>query len=182
MMILLHCLITSGVAALNNCPTAPIRSVIQRAAETTSDAVTQMQMIRRILEDIYGGTWGVLIIRNPTIVSKDVHWTFPDHSNSDGTPAFCLAVIKKWQYNVFKTGQVDSPQRMTIENMIQRFSSGTIPKFGKTSFKEKRRMMDIKAEKVPPRRYSVAELDRLLASAFSEKAHVRLNRSPRIVN
>lgn len=57
-------------SGLNNCPTIPIRSVIQRAAETTKDAVTQMQMIRRILEDIYGGTWGVLVIRDPALVSK----------------------------------------------------------------------------------------------------------------
>ncbi|CAO4379137.1 unnamed protein product [Caenorhabditis nigoni] len=120
-------------SGLNNCPTAPIRSVIQRAAETTKDAVTQMQMIRRILEDIYGGTWGVLVIRDPALVSKEVHWTFPDHNNSDGSPAFCLAVVNKWQYNVFKTGQDDSPHRVTIENIIQRFSSGTLPKMGKLS-------------------------------------------------
>ena len=27
-------------------------------------------MIRRILEDIYGGTWGVLIIKNPNLISQ----------------------------------------------------------------------------------------------------------------
>ena len=27
-------------------------------------------MIRGILEDIYGGTWGVLIIKNPNLISQ----------------------------------------------------------------------------------------------------------------
>ncbi|CAA99801.1 uncharacterized protein CELE_C54D10.9 [Caenorhabditis elegans] len=168
---------------LNNCPTIPIRSVIQRAAETTKDAVTQMQMIRRILEDIYGGTWGVLVIRDPALVSKDVHWTFPDHNNLDGSPAFCLTVVNEWQYNVFKTGQIDSPQRVTIDNMIQRFSSGTLPKIGKlVNGKSKAKFLDLNAMKQVPRRYSIAQLDRMLSNVLEEKQRIRHNRSPKLVN
>ncbi|ULT88722.1 hypothetical protein L3Y34_007726 [Caenorhabditis briggsae] len=158
-------------SGLNNCPIAPIRSVIQRAAETTKDAVTQMQMIRRILEDIYGGTWGVLVIRNPALVSKD------------GSPAFCLAVVNKWQYNVFKTGQDDSPHRVTIENIIQRFSSGTLPKMGKLSNgKNKGKFLDLDTVKQVPQRYSIAQLDRMLSNALDENHRVRHNRSPKLVN
>lgn len=46
-----------------------IRGIIVRATQQTMDPVTQMQMVRRVLEDIYGGTWGVLIVRNAGIVS-----------------------------------------------------------------------------------------------------------------
>ncbi|EFP05407.1 hypothetical protein CRE_27116 [Caenorhabditis remanei] len=170
-------------SGLNNCPTTPIRSVIQRAAETTKDAVTQMQMIRRILEDIYGGTWGVLVIRNPALVSKEVHWTFPDHNNSDGSPAFCLAVVNQWQYNVFKTGSNDSPQRVTIENIIQRFSSGTLPKMGKlVNGKNKEKFMDLNMMKPVPRRYSIAQLDQMLSNVLEENHRIRHNRSPKLVN
>ncbi|CAI2354871.1 unnamed protein product [Caenorhabditis sp. 36 PRJEB53466] len=140
------------------------------------------KMIRRILEDIYGGTWGVLVIRNPALVSKEVHWTFPDHNNSDGSPAFCLAVINQWQYNVFKTGHVDSPQRVTIDNIIQRFSSGTLPKTGKLgTSKNKETFLDMGTKPVP-RRYSIAQLDRMLADVLEDTRAVRHNRSPRLVN
>lgn len=26
---------------------------------------------------------------------SDVHWTFPDHNNLDGSPAFCLTVVNE---------------------------------------------------------------------------------------
>ncbi|VDO60094.1 unnamed protein product [Heligmosomoides polygyrus] len=106
---------------------APIRSIVQRATDATPDPATQMQMIRRIIEDIFGGSWGVLIIRNPALVSK-IHWTIPDHNNSDGSPAFCLAVRMyevnkfRWQYNVFKTGSKDQKDRVTVESIVNRFS------------------------------------------------------------
>ncbi|CAI5451178.1 unnamed protein product [Caenorhabditis angaria] len=181
LLLLIFC---SGGLGLNNCPTSPIRAVIQRAAETTEDAVTQMQMIRRILEDIYGGTWGVLVIRNPSLVSKEVHWTFPDHTNEDGSAAFCLAVVNKWQYNVFRTGQIDSPQRVTIESMIQKFTSGTLPKVGKLGSKStpgNGEMRDEIKRKQEPKRYSIGELDRMLIGVLDNPRKVRVNRSPKLI-
>jgi hypothetical protein len=72
-------------------PTA--RPIIQRAIEAAgTDAPLVMQLIRRILEDVYGGTWGVLIVKNTELVSTAVHWTIPDHKHDDGSPAFCLTV------------------------------------------------------------------------------------------
>ncbi|KAK6039660.1 hypothetical protein COOONC_22835 [Cooperia oncophora] len=102
---------------------APIHSIIERATNATPDPATQMQaiIIRRIVEDIFGGSWGVLIIRNPSLVSNDVHWTIPDHNNSDGSPAFCLVVVKGWQYNVFKTGNNDDQNRVTVESIVKRY-------------------------------------------------------------
>ena len=72
------------------------------------------------MEDIYGGTWGVVIIKDPSLISSSIHWTIPDHKHRDGTPAFCLHMEKGWQYNVFKTGNVDTENRMTVENVIKR--------------------------------------------------------------
>ncbi|CAJ0950068.1 unnamed protein product, partial [Mesorhabditis belari] len=99
---------------------ATVRAIIQRAATSTKDPATQMQMIRRVLEDIHGGSWGVLIIKNPNMVSQDVHWTIPDHTNEDGSPAFCLAVVNRWQYNIFKTGTVDRPDRVTVVDVVNK--------------------------------------------------------------
>ncbi|CAD6186960.1 unnamed protein product [Caenorhabditis auriculariae] len=167
MRLLVFCTFLQFSSALNNCPTSSIRAVIERAAETTVDPVIQIQMVRRILEDVYGGTWGVLVIRNPALVSKEVHWTFPDHSNEDGSPAFCLTVINGIQYNVFKTGAVDSTNRVTVEDLIQNV--------------HKARHSD---EKPLPRRFTVRELDRVLASAIQGDGVVfrsRVNRSPRLV-
>ncbi|CAJ0586270.1 unnamed protein product, partial [Mesorhabditis spiculigera] len=107
-----------------------IRAIIQRAAMSTKDPATQMQMIRRVLEDIHGGQWGVLIIRNPSMVSQvaDVHWTIPDHTNSDGSPAFCLAVVNRWQYNVFKTGYVDRADRVTVLDVVNKIRQQDVKK------------------------------------------------------
>ncbi|KAL6741634.1 hypothetical protein Aduo_014868 [Ancylostoma duodenale] len=138
--------IITAQAALQNCPMSPIRSIVHRATEATKDPATQMQMIRRIIEDIYGGTWGVLIIRNPALVSSEVHWTIPDHNNADGSPAFCLAVVKGWQYNIFKTGARDTRDRMTVEDIVKRI-----------------RQAD---EKPRPTRMSVKEFDRKLLQAI----------------
>ncbi|KAK6753462.1 hypothetical protein RB195_012821 [Necator americanus] len=134
--------VISAQAALQNCPMASIRSIVSRATEVTKDPATQMQMIRRIIEDIYGGSWGVLIIRNPTLVSSEVHWTIPDHNNADGTPGFCLTVVKGWQYNVFKTGAKDLRDRVTVEDIVKRI-----------------RQAD---EKPRPTRMSVKEFDKKL--------------------
>ncbi|KAH7715219.1 Protein C54D10.9, partial [Aphelenchoides avenae] len=110
---------------INNCPMEPIKPVIQRSVEAAGkDAALQMQIIRRIIEDVYGGTWGVLIIKNPDLVSTAVHWTIPDHKHRDGSPAFCLHVEKNWQYNVFKTGDVDTENRVTVEQMVEKLREG----------------------------------------------------------
>ncbi|PAV61208.1 hypothetical protein WR25_06842 [Diploscapter pachys] len=128
----------------------PVRAIIQRAANTTRDATTQMQMIRRILEDIYGGTWGVLIIKNPNLISQEVHWTIPDHVNTDGSPAFCLVVVNRWQFNVFKTGPQDRVDRVTVEDIVNKI-----------------RQSDEEV-KPRPRRYTVREFDRKLAWAIEQ--------------
>ncbi|KAE9412203.1 hypothetical protein Angca_001557 [Angiostrongylus cantonensis] len=78
-------------------------------------------MIRRIIEDVFGGSWGVLVIRDPELVSNQVHWTIPEHNNVDGSPGFCLSVIKGWQYNVFKTGSQDYEDRVTVKSLIERY-------------------------------------------------------------
>lgn len=130
---------------------APIRSIVQRATDATPDPATQMQMIRRIIEDIFGGSWGVLIIRNPALVSSEIHWTIPDHNNSDGSPAFCLAVVKGWQYNVFKTGSKDQKDRVTVESIVNRI-----------------RQAD---EKQRPSRMTVQQFDEMLARSIRLERH-----------
>lgn len=72
------------------------------------------------MEDIYGGTWGVLIVKDTELVSSSVHWTIPDHKHVDGSPAFCLHVEKNWQYNVFKTGNIDTQNRLTVDEVIKK--------------------------------------------------------------
>lgn len=107
-----------STSAITNCPMAPIRAIIERAREISGqDAALQMQIIRRILEDIYGGSWGVIIIKNAELVSSSVHWTIPDHKHRDGSPAFCLYVGGNWQYNVFKTGAIDSENRVAVDRL-----------------------------------------------------------------
>ncbi|KAK0414340.1 hypothetical protein QR680_007274 [Steinernema hermaphroditum] len=123
-------------AALNNCPMLPVKMIIQRAVDAVGrDASMQMQIIRRVMEDIYGGTWGVLIIKDPTLVSNDIHWTIPDHKHRDGSSAFCLFVANNWQYNVFKTGNVDTVNRFTVEEVVSRIRNKKITeKFTKELF------------------------------------------------
>ena len=76
-------------------------------------------MIRRIHEDLFGGSWGVLIVKDASLVSTSVHWTIPDHRLEDGSPAFCLHVNAGWQYNVFRTGSVDNANRVTVEQLVK---------------------------------------------------------------
>ena len=71
------------------------------------------------MEDIFGGAWGVLIIKQPELISTAVHWTFPDHRHKDGSPAFCLHMEASWQYNVFKTGDQDTEERMSVEQVLE---------------------------------------------------------------
>uniref|UniRef100_A0AC35TJL6 Dynein light chain n=1 Tax=Rhabditophanes sp. KR3021 TaxID=114890 RepID=A0AC35TJL6_9BILA len=97
-----------------------VKAIISRAEEVASgDPALQMQVIRKIMEDIYGGTWGVLVIKDPSFVSDQIHWTIPDFKHLDNSPAFCLHVHKSWQYNVFKTGNVDTDSRITVEQVIR---------------------------------------------------------------
>ncbi|TKR87895.1 hypothetical protein L596_012225 [Steinernema carpocapsae] len=111
-------------SALSNCPMVPVKSIIQKAVDAVGrDPSMQMQMIRRIMEDIYGGTWGVLIIRDPHLVSDEIHWTIPDHKHKDGSSAFCLHVAHNWQYNIFKTGNVDTLNRFTVEEVVSKIRS-----------------------------------------------------------
>lgn len=110
---------------IDNCPMRVVRQIIGKAAEMTvkaNDAPLQMQIVRRIMEDIYGGTWGVLIIKDPELISTAVHWTFPDHRHRDGSAAFCLHVENGWQYNVFKTGDHDTDDRLTVEQVLEQIS------------------------------------------------------------
>ncbi|VDO54914.1 unnamed protein product [Haemonchus placei] len=141
---------------------APIHSIIGRASNATNDPTTQMQIIRRIIEDIYGGSWGVLIIRSPDLVSDEVHWTIPDHTNADGSPAFCLAVVKGWQYNVFKTGSKDAPDRVTVEGIVKRWAFVLYT----CTLKEAPSTTKQSDEKQRPQRMSVQEFDRRLAAAL----------------
>uniref|UniRef100_A0A183C087 DUF2528 family protein n=1 Tax=Globodera pallida TaxID=36090 RepID=A0A183C087_GLOPA len=107
----------SAASGIANCPMNVIKHIIVRTTEFVSneDAPLQMQVIRRIMEDIYGGNWGVLIIKEPELISTVIHWTFPDHRHRDGSAAFCLHVERGWQYNVFKTGDIDTDDRLTVE-------------------------------------------------------------------
>lgn len=41
-------------------------------------------MIAKSVEDAYGGTWGVVIVQNPLLISKTVHWAIPDMKDSEG--------------------------------------------------------------------------------------------------
>ncbi|KAI6199872.1 Transient-receptor-potential-like protein [Aphelenchoides besseyi] len=125
-----------------------------RAIEAAgSDAALQMQLIRRIHEDLFGGTFGVLIIKNAELVSSAVHWTIPDHRHDDGTPAFCLTIENGWQYNIFKTGNADSTSRMTVHEVINR----------------------IQQEKQKPERLSVNEFDKKIAAALVKRRQAKLS-------
>lgn len=40
--------------------------------------------------------------------------------NTDGSPAFCLVVVNRWQFNVFKTGPQDRVDRVTVEDVVNK--------------------------------------------------------------
>ncbi|KAI6213633.1 Transient-receptor-potential-like protein [Aphelenchoides besseyi] len=142
------------ITAINNCPMVTSKPIIQRAIEAAgSDAALQMQLIRRIHEDLFGGTFGVLIIKNAELVSNAVHWTIPDHRHDDGTPAFCLTIENGWQYNIFKTGNADSTSRMTVHEVVNR----------------------IQQEKQKPERLSVNEFDKKIAAALVKRRQAKLS-------
>lgn len=75
-----------------------------------------------------------------------MHWTIPDHSNPDGSPAFCLTVVNRYQYNVFKTGTKDSVDRVSVADIVSRI-----------------RQSD---EKRPAQRMTLLEFDQRLAAAL----------------
>jgi len=118
--------LNSGIcsaAVIENCPLDSVKAIIERAAIIShSDAVTQMQMVRRVMEDIFGGNWGVLIIKDFELIASSVHWTIPDQKHMNGSAAFCLHAEGNWQYNVFKTGDADTPGRMTVEEAIKKMN------------------------------------------------------------
>uniref|UniRef100_A0AC34FDG1 Uncharacterized protein n=1 Tax=Panagrolaimus sp. ES5 TaxID=591445 RepID=A0AC34FDG1_9BILA len=129
-----------------------VKPIIERAIESAGlEAPLQMQIIRRIMEDLYGGSWGVLIIKNPQLVSTSVHWTIPDHKHEDGSTAFCLYVKNGWQYNVFKTGNVDTENRLTVEDVVQKLREG------------KQRLAKL----------TVTEFDQRVAQAFRRRRRLR---------
>ncbi|CAD5231803.1 unnamed protein product [Bursaphelenchus xylophilus] len=149
---LLFLLNVAAIHAISNCPMTTVKPIIQRAIEASgSDAALQMQLIRRIMEDIYGGTWGVLIVKGADLVSTMVHWTIPDHKHEDGSAAFCLHVEKEWQYNVFKTGNHDTDNRLTVEQVVHRLR-----------------------DKQRPERMTVSEFDRRVANALLKRRQSRL--------
>uniref|UniRef100_A0A7E4VZ65 Uncharacterized protein n=1 Tax=Panagrellus redivivus TaxID=6233 RepID=A0A7E4VZ65_PANRE len=140
--------------SLKNCPMPTVRPIIDRAHATAGiDAPLQMQVIRRIMEDIYGGSWGVIIIKDPALVSSSVHWTIPDHKHKDGSSAFCLYVKNSWQYNVFKTGDADTENRLSIEEVVDRLRNG----------------------KARPERLSVTEFDRRITEAIRKRRRLKSN-------
>uniref|UniRef100_A0A1I8BBK5 EF-hand domain-containing protein n=1 Tax=Meloidogyne hapla TaxID=6305 RepID=A0A1I8BBK5_MELHA len=102
-----------------------VKHIIIRTIEITNygDTSSQMQLIRRIMEDIYGGSWGVLIIEGTNLVAKSVHWTIPDPKHKDGSSAFCLYSENEIQFNVFKTGDKDTDDRVTLEQVMARISN-----------------------------------------------------------
>uniref|UniRef100_A0A0N5BCC6 Dynein light chain n=1 Tax=Strongyloides papillosus TaxID=174720 RepID=A0A0N5BCC6_STREA len=134
--------------AIQNCPMTPIKDVITRASEVAqNDAALQMQIIRKIMEDMYGGNWGVIVIKDIPLISDVIHWTIPDSKNEDGSPAFCLQVHKSWQYNVFRTGEVDNEDRVQIEDIIR----------------------DMKEHKVVPKKILASEFDKKLTTELGKK-------------
>ncbi len=97
-----------------------IKEIIHRSSrEAPKDAPVQMQVVRKIMEDIFGGTWGVIVIEKPSLVSDQVHWTIPD-TRHEGQRAFCLHVHDGWQYNIFKVGNEDTNSRVTIEQILSK--------------------------------------------------------------
>lgn len=44
------------------------------------------------------------------------------------------------------------------------------------------KFLDLNAMKQVPRRYSIAQLDRMLSNVLEEKQRIRHNRSPKLVN
>ncbi|CEF62894.1 Hypothetical protein SRAE_1000116100 [Strongyloides ratti] len=133
---------------------SPIKDVIIRASEVAQDdAALQMQIIRKIMEDMYGGNWGVVIIKDTSLISDIIHWTIPDLKNEDSSPSFCLQVHKLWQYNVFRTGDIDTEDRVQIEDVIK----------------------DIKEHKIVPKKIMSSDFDKKLTTELGKKWLLRLS-------
>uniref|UniRef100_A0A0N4ZRK4 Dynein light chain n=1 Tax=Parastrongyloides trichosuri TaxID=131310 RepID=A0A0N4ZRK4_PARTI len=153
-LLILIFIIVKKTSTIQNCPMTPIKDVILRASEVaTDDAPLQMQIIRKIMEDMYGGSWGVIIISDISLISDTIHWTIPDSKNEDDSPAFCLQVQKKWQYNVFRTGEKDNDDRMKIEDVIR----------------------EIKEQKIVPKKITSSEFDKKLTNDLGKKWFLRLS-------
>ncbi|VDK19726.1 unnamed protein product [Anisakis simplex] len=106
-------------AALQACPMTEVKSIIEKSdAIASNDPVSRMQILRRIMEDMFGGKWGVLIITDTSLVSTQIHWTIPHLVTPSGVRAYCHHVYKDVQYNVFKTSNIDSADRATVESVL----------------------------------------------------------------
>lgn len=92
-----------------------------------------------------------MIVKNIELVSTSIHWTIPDHKHEDGSPAFCLTTEGQWQYNVFKTGNVDTNNRLTVEQVVNQIQ-----------------------QKQKPERLSVNEFDRRIATALLKRRQAKL--------
>lgn len=41
-------------------------------------------MISKVTKDTFDGTWGVVIVQDPLLISNTVHWIIPNVKNADG--------------------------------------------------------------------------------------------------
>lgn len=67
-----------------------------------ADSRTLVILLREIMEEKYGGKWGVVIVDNPDAVDSSFHWNIPT-TTFNGEPAFCVGTYQNRTYNVFKT-------------------------------------------------------------------------------
>ncbi|CAJ0590477.1 unnamed protein product [Cylicocyclus nassatus] len=107
-------------AALEDCPMQSIRSIIQEVYKASRDPVIQKRVIRRIAEEVHGGDWGVIIVRDPALAIRDVNWEFPYQNNADNSPAFCLTKINGWLYHVIKVRGYGQSDRVNIEGLVKK--------------------------------------------------------------
>lgn len=59
-----------------------------------------------MLEDVYGGSWAVVIIKGTDIVGTNVSWMVPTVKHTDDSVAYCNYQANGWEYLVFKTARV----------------------------------------------------------------------------
>uniref|UniRef100_A0A1I8A9A2 Transferred entry: 7.1.1.8 n=2 Tax=Steinernema glaseri TaxID=37863 RepID=A0A1I8A9A2_9BILA len=70
----------------------------------------QTKTIRRVLDDIMGGMWGVLVSDD----DAEIYWTLPDVR-----PFFCRHTFHRWHYVAFKTNDQDTGDRYLPEDAIK---------------------------------------------------------------
>ncbi|KAH7717588.1 Protein C54D10.9 [Aphelenchoides avenae] len=80
-------------SALEDCPMVEIKSVVRNAiAFAGKHADAQMPLIKRLVEETYGGRWGVVIVTDAYLIGSAVHWSVPFFPNEVGTDAVCIHV------------------------------------------------------------------------------------------